>query len=117
MTDQEYYEKAVARAENNTPQTKVLNFREIIIFLEKEIGRYREKINCMDAYIEGKHKRIAELERLVHKLYGECIKIEPTTQLDAVKESTAAEIIKALADNGYNTITINCYKDIESEGN
>jgi hypothetical protein len=71
----------------------------------------------MDAYIDGKHKRISELENLVHKMYGECVRPNEYTQLEAVQQSTTAEIIKALSDNGYNTITINCYKDTESEEN
>lgn len=40
---------------------------------------------------------------------------EPVTQLEAMRENTVNEIIKALANNGYNTITINCYRDAESE--
>lgn len=31
------------------------------------------------------------------------------------KENTTGDIIKTLANNGYNTITINCYKDIEGK--
>lgn len=47
----------------------------------------------------------------MNTIYG----VHGISQLEAVQENTATEIIKALADNGYNTITINCYKDIESE--
>lgn len=37
-----------------------------------------------------------------------------TSQLEAVQENTAGEIIKALSDNGYN-ISINLFKNDESE--
>lgn len=40
---------------------------------------------------------------------------EPAAQLEATQGNTVNEIIKALANNGYNTITINCYRDTESE--
>lgn len=42
-------------------------------------------------------------------------KTQKTTRLETVQENTVNEIIKALASNGYNTITINCYRDTESE--
>lgn len=108
MCNDEYYSKASTRAKNYGAVTAF----DIIVFLEKEIDRYREKIDNMDAYIDGKHKRISELENLVHKMYGECVRPDEHTQLEAVQQ-----IIKALSDNGYNTITINCYKDTESEEN
>ena len=47
----------------------------------------------------------------MNAIYG----VHGISQLDAVQENAVSEIIKVLADNGYNTITINCYKDIESE--
>ena len=47
------------------------------------------------------------------KLYA--ITAKKTTQLEAVQENAVNEIIKKLVDNGYNTITINCYRDAESE--
>lgn len=73
---------------------------DVIVFLESEIDYYRDKIK----YLEN-------------RLYSKDIKTnESITTLKAVQENTAGEIIKALADNGYNTITINCYKNIESEG-
>lgn len=99
MDDREYFERAVKRVARMTDRT--LTESEIIIALEKEINRYRDKIGHLENHIEV-------LKTRSNTIYG-------TTQLEAVQENTAAKIIKALADNGYNTITINCYKDIESE--
>lgn len=115
MCDKELYEIAVKRARNCGVVSS--NSFDIIVCLEKEIECYRNKIAAMQTALDNKSDKIADLKRLVHRMYGECIKIQPTTQLEAVYESTAVEIIKALSDNGYNTITINCYKDIESEEN
>lgn len=97
MTNEEYFDKAVKRIASMTK--KSVSESDIIIELEKEIERYRDKIMRMEAYIDSANAR------------------ETPTRLEAVRENTAAEIIKALSDNGYNTITINCYKDTESEEN
>lgn len=97
MTNEEYFNKAVKRVASMSKQS--VTESDIIIELEKEIERYRDKIMRMEACIDGANAR------------------EMPAQLEAVQENTATEIIKALADNGYNTITINCYKDTESEEN
>ena len=99
--DNEYFEKAVKRVASMTNRT--ITEREIIIELEKEIDHYRETIKYFEEC--NKHLRKALINRE-----------SETTTLKAVQENTTAEIIKALSENGYNTITINCYKDIESEG-
>lgn len=88
---------------------------DVIAALTDEIDCYRTKINEMQNALDNKCDKIADLEHLVNRMYGECIKIQPTTQLEAVQQSTITEIINALSNNGYNTITINCYKDNESE--
>ena len=100
MSDKEIYEKAARRAKaNGVDATK---YSDIIVFLENEIDMYRDKINTL-----LNEKEI--METRINSICG-------VSQLEAVQENTTTEIIKALADNGYNTITINCYKDIESEG-
>jgi hypothetical protein len=97
LSDKEIYEKAARRAKANGVDMTM--YSNIIIFLEKEIDDYRAKIQRMKAYIDGVNERAARLAQ----------------QSEAMQENTTTEIIKALSDNGYNTITINCYKDIESE--
>lgn len=106
MCDKDIFEKAVNRA------VQCGIYREdlwgIIVFLEKEIDALREKINDMERVFDAQNRIVANLKR--------CGTNDPTT-CEAVKQNvSASEIIKALAENDYNTITINCYKDIESEG-
>lgn len=100
MTDNEVFTKALNRARNSG--VEIIELCNVVVFLEKEIDMYRDKIATL---LDEKEKAKIRL----NSIYG-------TSRLEAVKENTAGEIIKALADNGYNTITINCYKDIESEG-
>lgn len=69
--------KAIGRA-RNAHVDLTSNF-DVVVFLEKEIDRYREKIK----------------------------------QLEAVQDNTVGEIIKALSDNGFNSISINIYKSKE----
>jgi hypothetical protein len=85
--DREFFERATKRAGKYGANTTY----DAVVFLEKEIEGYRERIDVLTA----------EAKR--------------TAQLKAEQESTVNEIIKALANNGYNTITINCYRDTESE--
>lgn len=89
MKDMEIYEKAVKRAKVNG--VDVMNYTDTVIFLEKEIDMYRDKIA----------KLLEEKEDM-----KTCL---------AVRKTTASEIIKALADNGYTNISVNFYKDIEKE--
>lgn len=72
----------------------------MIVFLENEIDMYRDKIAKL---LDEK----TEMKTRLNAVYG-------ISQLEAVKENTAGEIIKALADNGYN-ISINLFKNDESE--
>lgn len=97
--DREIFAKAVRRAKVNGVEE--YDRYGVIVFLEKEIDMYRNKIE----------KLLDEKEKLKTRLNA----VDGTTRLEAVQENTTAEIIKALADNGYNTIAINCYKDIEKE--
>lgn len=107
MRDEEIYEKAVKRAEVNSCDVTIPS--NIIIFLEKEIDDYRRKL----AYAESRIHSLCNEQMQAIQL--EQKDLHETTTLEAVQENRTTEIIKALADNGYNTITINCYKDIESE--
>ena len=122
--DNAIFKKAIERAVRMGINTEHLD--KVIIFLEKEVDGYRDKIERLEAYIDGKNAYITNLEDKIEKMkvipnaariYEGLPPIisEPVT-LEAVRESAADKIIKALSDNGYNTITINCYKDNESEG-
>lgn len=105
MSDIELFNQAIARYKTATCKNG-FNFDKVISFLENEIQQYRETIKNLESYIEDLNHKNEILSYGVEK-----------TQLEAVQENTTAgEIIKALSENGYNTITINCYKDIESEG-
>ena len=95
MTNDEIYSKAMERARS---AKKAGCTFDTVVFLEKEIEQLETQNRALKMRLNG--------------FYGD----KNFTQLEAVQENTAAEIIKALSDNGYNTITINCYKDIESEG-
>lgn len=94
--DREYFDRAIKRAKHCGAYTTF----DTIVFLEKEIDSYRDTIEKM--------KTIPNAARIAAGF-------EPVTQLEAVQGNTVNEIIKALANNGYNTITINCYRDTESE--
>lgn len=89
--DREFFERATKRAGRYGANTTF----DAIVFLEKEIEEYRNKTDTLTKIIYNTARK--------------------TTQLEAVQENTVNEIIKALANNGYNTITINCYRDTESE--
>ena len=94
--DSEYFERATKRAR----LCGAYSTFDTVVFLEKEIENYRDTIERM--------KTIPNAERIAAGF-------KPVTQLEAVQENSINEIIKALANNGYNTITINCYRDTESE--
>lgn len=94
--DREFFERAIKRAKHCGAYTTF----DTIVFLEKEIDSYRDTIEKM--------KTIPNAARIAAEF-------EPVAQLEAVQGNTVNEIVKALANNGYNTITINCYRDTESE--
>lgn len=94
MDTRDIFAKAVRRAKVNG--VSEFDRYGVIVFLENEIDMYRDKIaKLLDEKAESDNG------------YN-------LSQLEAVKESTAAEIIKALSDNGYN-ISINLFKNDESE--
>lgn len=100
MDTRDIFAKAVRRAKVNGVEE--YDRHGVIAFLEKEIDRYREKIKYFEEC--NKHLRKALIDRE-----------NETTTLEAVQDNTAGEIIKALAENGYDTITINCYKTEREE--
>lgn len=87
ISDDEYFERATKRAKLFGAYSTF----DVIVFLEKQIEGYKEKIDELTA----KSKRV--------------------TQLEAVQGNTINDIIKALSENGYNMISINAYKNTESE--
>lgn len=103
MDTRDIFAKAVRRAKVNGVEE--YDRYGVIVFLENEIDMYRNKIAKL---LDEKQ----ELKTRLHSIYG-------VSQLEAVQENTteentAAEIIKALSDNGYN-ISINLFKNDESE--
>ena len=93
--DGEIYKKAINRARNS--QVNVSSGFDVIVFLEKEIDMYRDKIAKL---LDEKQ------EMMKTRLNTSCV-----SQLEAVQKNMVGEIIKALSDNGFKTITINCYKE------
>lgn len=94
MDTRDIFAKAVRRAKVNG--VSEFDRYGVIVFLENEIDMYRDKIaKLLDEKAESDND------------YN-------ISQLETVQESTAAEIIKALSDNGYN-ISINLFKNDESE--
>lgn len=91
MDTRDIFAKAVRRAKVNG--VSEFDRYGVIVFLENEIDMYRDKIA---------------------KLLDEKTEMKIQSQLEAVRESTAGEIIKALSDNDYN-ISINLFKNDESE--
>ena len=98
MDTRDIFAKAVRRAKVNG--VSEFDRYGVIVFLENEIDMYRDKIaKLLDEKTEMKSR--------LNAVYG-------ISQLEAVQENTAGEIIKALSDNGYN-ISINLFKNDESE--
>lgn len=163
------------------PDVDINDPNNIIVALEKEIVRYRDRIQYAEERIKCLHERLVtiqgdlntacdkvvtlesqgegqrdKIEAMQTALNKKCDKIKclenrNATQAQTIKnlekerneqieelenhikvlktrlnsvvygiqtalalpQSTVDKIIKALAENGYNTITINCYKDIE----
>lgn len=98
MDTRDIFAKAVRRAKVNGVEE--YDRYGVIVFLENEIDMYRDKIGKLLDEKEVMKTRL-------NAIYG-------TSQLEAVQENTAGEIIKALSDNGYN-ISINLFKNDESE--
>ena len=76
---------------------------DLILFLANEVDQYRDKINRLEIELNKKVKQLEE-------------KAAETT-LEAIKENTVAEIIKAFSDNGFNNISISIFKAEEEKDN
>ena len=102
--DREIFAKAVRRAKVNGVEE--YDRYGVIVFLENEIDMYRAKIAQS---LDEKEK----LKTRLNAVYGTS-QFNAGVENEVPRDRTMSEIIKALANNGYNTITINCYKT-ESE--
>lgn len=98
MTNAEILRKALDRYRSVTHGNTAYR-DDVIIFLEKEIDRCRETIQHMEYNVERLTERIKTMD-----LFSESL-------TEVAQERPTARIIKALADNGYKTITLNFYKD------
>ncbi len=115
----------------------VTNTVDVVVALQNEIDSYREKINALGDQnaeqaqaIENMRFRISKLEEANEKKHIKLAVIknrneqletalnnrdEQIDELEAAQKSTTAEIIKALAENGYNNISVNFYKTEREE--
>lgn len=82
------------------PDVDVNDPDNIIIALDKENEHYRDRIRNAEEVIKGLRSSLAAASKAPH---------------EAVQDNTATEIIKALAENGFDTITINAYKSKKEE--
>ena len=96
------------------------HYAEVIIFLGKEIDRYREKIEHLENIVEKQRYEIVKLQGFQNAVNSHKGAPTPekeqneTTSLEEVQENTAGEIIKVVSYNDYN-ISINLFKNDESE--
>ena len=118
MSNMELFNQAIARYKAATCKNG-FNFDEVISFLENEILQYRETIKNLESYIEDLKNDNNDLSFYVEtgkehiKFLRKHVKelTEPDTIIEKTRNDTIAEIIKALSENGYNTIVMNCHKD------
>lgn len=118
MSNMELFNQAIARYKAATCKNG-FNFDEVISFLENEIEQYRETIKNLESYIADLNRKNEILSYGVEKgknhinILRNRIKelTEPDTIIEKTRNDTIAEIIKALSENGYNTIVMNCHKD------
>ena len=119
MTNEERYNKACDRVDCRNGGRR-MSHKEIIVDLEMEIERYRDKIMHMENHIE-------ELTARLNRMYGKMAANEITRQLkehraelEMVQPKTVilqcgiSDIVKVLSDNDYN-VSINLFKNDESE--
>lgn len=122
MSDQELYERAMERMKKAGVSSSSLSSRiDNVIFLEKEIEDYRRKLDYAESRIHAlcaQQMQTIQLEQKLNKEWEELHKpamVEPMPTFELLPKTAAGEIIKALADNGFDTITINTFKS--KEGN
>lgn len=103
MTDSEILRKALDRYRSATHGNTAYR-DDVIVFLEKEIDSYRDKIAHME-------NLTGELKTRLNSMYG----AGRFLQLEAIHENAAAGIIDALSDNGYNSISLSINKFEQEE--
>lgn len=104
---------AVYRRFNKDPKVDINDPENIIIALEKEIEQYRGKLEYAESRINALCAQQMEIIKLEQKLNKEREELHKPVTLEAVQENAVGEIIKALAVNGYDSISINAYKSKE----
>lgn len=102
--DSKIFQKAYKRATDAIG--KRASHSEIIVFLEKEIDDYRRKLDYAESRIQALCAQQMQSIQIEQKLNKE--------RKELHKPATG-EIIKALADSGYNSITITAYRDQEGK--
>ena len=118
--DRNIFAKAVRRAKVNGVEE--FDRYGVIVFLEKEIDSYRERIEAMHTALNEKCEKMSYYEERIECLHERLVNMQgdlkaacdKVVTLESAKENTAGEIIKALSDNGYTNISVNFYKT-ESE--
>lgn len=118
MSNMELFNQAIARYKATTCKNG-FNFDEVISFLENEIQQYRETIKNLESYVEDLNHKNEILSYDVEKgknhinLLRDRVKelTDANTIIEKTRNDTIAEIIKALSENGYTTIVMNCHKN------
>lgn len=103
------FAKCVKRAKNSG--VNVLKPTDVIVFLGREIEDYRRKLDYAESRIQAPCEEQMRISQLEQELIKERKVLDKTSTLEAIQENGITEIIKALSDNGFKTITINCYKE------
>ena len=117
--DSKIFQKAYKRATDAIG--KRASHSEIIVFLEKEIDDYRRKLDYAESRIKAlcaQQMQNIQIEQKLNKEQKELHKpatLEPMPTFNLPPKTAVDEIIKALADNGYNSITITAYRDQEGK--
>ena len=110
QSDNVVFAKCIERAQRSG--VNISNLDDVIVFLGREIDRYWDKLIHLESRIEELHGELHVANKALHEATMGTVQ---ETTLEAVKESTTSEIIKVLSEHGYNTITVNCYKDTDTE--
>ena len=91
MTDTEILRKALERYRAATGENAVFK-DNVIVFLEKEIDRYREKIESMEQHIESMGEKNQRLKIRLNAIYGVQTAGAVTEQLEEWKKETEQRV-------------------------
>lgn len=105
MTNEEMYNKACDRVECRNGG-KRMSHKEIIVDLEIEIDRYREKIAHLENMVKYHVEKTRDAEARVMR---DILQPKPV-----ILQCGIGEITKVAFDSGYN-VSINFFKNDESE--